>query len=423
MTNISGFPEFLPNEQLLFYQIKRNLSELFLLHGMTPLETSAVERVTTLLSKGNDNEIYGLHRLAADSVEQGKRNLALRFDLTVPLARYVAQHNGQIHFPFRRYQIAPVWRGERPQNGRYRQFHQCDIDIIGSDTLAVTYDAEVIAIAHQALKTIGITDFVFKINDRSVLTELLLKCGFKQENLHEAMRLIDKKNKESADSILDQLVKIAEIACPEVIDILLNAELTNDEWLAFLHEQQIDYQPLVKLADNLRLLNVAEECIAIAPYLARGLSYYTGMIFETTWRQCPEIGSICSGGRYDNLSSHFGKRAFPGVGMSIGLSRLVMQLLKTAFNKNQSSAKVWLGNNLSLKDRSELATILRSYGIAVEVYHDTKKLSWQIMHAARLGIEFVVIAGNTRSVTVRNVQQSRQYELSLNECIELIKGE
>ena len=289
ITNISGFPEFLPSEQLIFEKILKIIRNEFELYNFLPLDTSAVERNSTLLAKGNDNEIYGIYRLAERSNEASSKELGLRFDLTVPLARYVAQNHGQLIFPYRRYHIAPVWRGERPQAGRYRQFYQADIDVIGDSQLDQMHDSEIISIMCRIFNKIGIDNFTVKVNDRGLLTIILKHFGVNEDNIIEAIRVVDKIEKITSEQFAAQISSVGISA--EGINIInswRDKDLSNKDWFAYLseliknnNELQEKLSSLDQLINNVIQFGARQEKISIDPKLARGLTYYTGIVCET----------------------------------------------------------------------------------------------------------------------------------------------
>lgn len=409
---ITGFPEYLPREQILFENFKASIAETFARYGFSPLETPAVERLSTLLAKGADHEIYELHRVGGADT-----GLGLRFDLTVPLARYVAQHYGNLVFPFRRYHIAPVWRGERPQAGRYRQFYQCDIDIIGDGALSPLYDAEVAAIAIEILGMFPLGPFVMKINNRKVMLPWLEEAGV--IDLAAALKLIDKKEKVPLDDIINGLVVLGFSRKREEIEEILSPDKTTDEWLAFFRNnirstEGID--ELESLVITLRALGVPEVHFRIDPSLVRGLDYYTGTVFEAVFIEYPDIGSVSGGGRYANLATMLSGRALPGVGLTIGISRLFPKLLARglAEGKPDTPARVLVTS----QDRNafsaycKIAQRIRGSGINAELYLEDKSLKAQLNYARRKGFSVAIIANATELsegvVVVRSLSDSVQ---------------
>ncbi|MCF8462399.1 MAG: histidine--tRNA ligase [Rickettsiaceae bacterium] len=437
ITNISGFPEFLPNEQLIFERIVKIIRNEFELYNFLPLDTSAIERNSTLLAKGNDNEIYGIYRLA-DKDGMSSKELGMRFDLTVPLARYVSQNYGQLIFPYRRYHIAPVWRGERPQAGRYRQFYQADIDVIGDGKLDEMHDAEIISIMCRIFTKIGINNFTVKINDRGLLSIILKHFGIIDNYMLEAIRIVDKMEKISSEEFSKQLSLVGmSVEGINIINSWRDKDLSNKEWFVYLGELIKDNEELnEKLLSIARLISdsikfgAKEENINIDPKLARGLTYYTGIVCETTLGDYPKIGSICSGGRYDNLADNFTNKKLPGVGMSIGLSRLVHTLIEEGFFLPQGTtiAKVMVSTqNRALMERYiSIAADLRQAGISTELYLINKPLGQQLKYASKKGFRYCIIADDLEFdrniVILRNLDEGTQQNLSMIDLIEILKA-
>ncbi|RYG60619.1 MAG: histidine--tRNA ligase, partial [Alphaproteobacteria bacterium] len=327
-TNISGFPEYTPSEQLAFDAITSKIRHVYESFGYVPLETAAVERIDTLTSKGIDSkEVYALRRLNAQG-DDGDKDIALRFDLTVPLARYVAQNYSSLTFPFRRYQCQPVWRGERAQKGRYRQFHQFDLDIIADGKLPLEADAEILAAANTALTAVlpqG-TAFTMRINNRKLLTGLVEGAGYAGDDVYKAIKVIDDLEKVSAEEAVKRLTEINGSA--NVQALLTHIKTTDFSTLTSLNDMA--QEGLTELQAVLATLNqlLPNSTTLVADLtIARGLDYYTGTVAETRLHAAPELGSICSGGRYDNLTASLSDRNLPGVGVSIGVSRLAAWLM------------------------------------------------------------------------------------------------
>ncbi len=457
LTSISGFPELLPRDQIIFNQIVDTIRYQFELHGFTPFDSPSVEKTSVLLSKGNDSEIYGIHRLA-DS--DGKKDLGLRFDLTVPLARYVAQRCGQLTFPYRRYQIGQVWRGERPQAGRYRQFCQGDIDIIGDGDLSLSHDVEMVLIIHRIFRAIGVGNIIIRMNNCSILKGLLLLLGVAEDNLARVMRVIDKADKISANQLKISLMqegmtednaeelmiiltitrKGEQIFHPTILDELLekfdprngqiHAGLEQGEQATYgyriLESGILELQEVVKLATELGL---PDNIIAINLSLARGLSYYTGTLYEVQLREYPEIGSVCGGGRYENLVANFTNRKLPGVGISIGITRLVAKLLEVGILQGKTStiAQV-LVTNQNTKLTSYYMIIgdtLRAGGINTEVYLQDKPLGHQMKYADKKGFKIAMIADESEftdgNVIVRDLRNGQQECTKVESALHIVK--
>lgn len=420
-SDISGFPEFLPNEQIVFSQMLDSIKNYFESYGFVPMDTPAVERVSTLLSKGNDNEIYGLYRLADKNF---KKDLGLRFDLTVPLARYIASKFGHIVFPHKRYQISPVWRGERPQFGRYRQFYQCDIDIVGDGELSIEHDAEIIKIVIETLQALQLPSFTTKINNRKILYSFL-KTIIAEEKIDDLVRIIDKMDKitnsefiESVESIglnkknidrLDSFLKAKNLSCN--IEVL--------QWLKSLNfgpEFGVGVNELESVISLLKKFDINDKDVKISMGLARGLTYYTGNVFETIFDDVKGAGSIAAGGRYDNLVSMLSDKKVPGVGASIGITRLISKLFDQSFIKCKKSSTAELlittQNRNFISSYMKLSNKFRELGIKTETYLQDKPLGQQLSYASRKGISHVLIANDIElledEAIIRNLDTKEQ---------------
>ena len=420
---ISGFPEWLPEEKILELRLLDIIRSNFERYGFSPIETSAVERTEVLTAKGgNDREIYAINRLVAVDDEEG-RNLALHFDLTVPLARYVAQNFSKIAFPFRRYQIQKVWRGERPQSGRYREFYQCDIDVIGDGELSLFTDAEIPSVIYSIFRQMEIGPFVIRINNRKILQGYLRHLGIPDERHSETLKLIDKMEKIGIQRVFAELANagIQEDIGKKLIDFV-DQQASNDETLKKLQSinanetfrQGID--ELATVVKHIRALGVPEDYFQIFIGIARGLDYYTGTIYETVLKNHPGIGSICSGGRYDDLASYFIERRLPGVGISIGLTRLFSRLLQakilSAGSATPAPVLVALLETDRITEYLSITTILREAGVNTEMFFEDKKLGNQLKYADKKGIPLVVIAGSEEfsqnSVKIKNLKTGQE---------------
>lgn len=427
LKNVSGFPEFTPEAQILFNQVIEKIRNAYEGCGAVPIETSAVERISHILSKGgNDKEIYGLHRLQGDS-DSAAKDYALHFDLTLPLARYVAQNGHRLVFPFKRYQIQPVWRGERAQNKRYRQFYQCDIDVIGDGQLSLLYDAEIPGIIYQIFSSLEIGDFVIRINNRKVLKGILNHFGIRGDDAElEAINIIDDLEKTGIEDVTKRLNEMGAAAeALQGITRFFSTEGSVHEVLTQL--EQLDYgtaftegvTELKTVCDAISAFGVPESAFKIDLKIARGLDYYTGTVYETQLISNPSIGSICSGGRYENLAENFSKKRYPGVGISIGLSRLLGELIeKQILNVGAQSIAPVL---VTVQDQSymqrylEITAKLRAAGIKTEIYLEPKKLKKQLAHADKKGMKIALIAGETEfangEVQVKDLQQQTQQNI------------
>lgn len=440
LSSISGFPELLPQDQILFNKVLDIIKKQFELYGFTPFDSPAVEKIDVLLAKGNDHEIYGIHRLA----DQQDKDLGLRFDLTVPFARYVAQRVGQLTFPYRRYQIGPVWRGERPQAGRYRQFYQCDIDIVGDNQLSLNYDAEILLIIYKVFKALSLENITIRLNNSGILKAILLLLGVKEENFIKIMRIIDKIDKLSENQIhlllIEQSLTDSQIA--KLLFILKTSKTSLDSLTdllqedSFIHKKgSIAYELLENsIADLNRViklglaLGVPDNIILIDIGLARGLNYYTGTIYEVQLHDHPELGSICGGGRYENLVTNFGNRKLPGVGISIGITRLMAKLLEIWTNRTNettlASVIVTNQNPHLITYYIKIAELLRTEGIYTEVYLEDKNLSQQMKYANKRGFKIAVIADQPEfvhnSAIIRNLNSGIQEKVQIDEIYKAI---
>ncbi|NBB81942.1 MAG: histidine--tRNA ligase [Alphaproteobacteria bacterium] len=410
---ISGFPEWLPEEKLVEERLLRIIREEFERYGFAPLETSAVERKEVLRAKGVvEKEIYALSRLAAEG-DGGDptTEMALHFDLTVPMARYVAQNFARLTFPFRRYQIQKVWRGERPQAGRFREFYQCDIDIVGNERLGLLADAEIPLVINAIFERIGIGRFLIRINNRKILQGFLEGAGVPDPHFATALRLIDALEKIGEDKVLAGLESEIGLDADRATSIL--AFLTDAADLDRLraYDGGARYQEgvaeLAEVVEGLAALGMPADAWTVDLTIARGLDYYTGTVYETRLVDHPQIGSICSGGRYDDLASSFTKNRLPGVGISIGLTRMLSRLfdagLLTPGPQTPASVLVTVMDRARLADCLAAAAELRGAGIATEVYTEPKKIGQQLKYADQKGFHLAVLIGEDEAATGRVV--------------------
>jgi histidyl-tRNA synthetase len=437
-----GTVEWLPKEQLAFQKFLRTIQGVYESFGFVPVETPVFELKDVLLTKeGGETEkqVYLVQSTGGRS--QGHEpDLALRFDLTVPLARYVAQHEHELNFPFRRYQMQKVYRGERPQRGREREFYQCDIDVIGKDELALGYDAELPAIIHKIFTAIGLPRFQIQINNRKLLKGLLEKFGLAAPELQTAaLHEIDRLDKIGAEKVKAALVG-PEVGLSEDTAIsllqLMNSVRSNEETLKTLGA--ISDQPallteglgeLRGVYEGVRALGVPDDAVRLNLSTVRGLDYYTGTVYETLLVDDPALGSICSGGRYENLAGHYTKSKLPGVGISIGATRLFGQLLERGIIKAERASQtdvliVQLDTSL-LPDYFSLAAQLRAAGLNVEVYVDAHKMGKQLKYADRAGIPYALIMGGDERakgvVTLKNLTMASQEEIPLAQVTDKLK--
>ena len=419
-----GVLELLPLEQVTFQRMLDVIRGGFESFGFLPIATPTMELADLLLRKaGGETERQVYMAQSSGAAEQGEEpDLALRFDLTVPLARYVAEHESQLTFPFRRYQMQPVFRGERPQQGRFREFYQCDIDVVGRDTLSLRYDAEMPAVIDTVFSDLAIGEFVIGINNRRLLSGLMRSLGIASGEAF--MRELDKLSRRGPDEVVVSLQREGADgeAARRLVDLAARGVLTGDAASALLDELGGTEPGLDQGIEEMReVLGLISE-LGVPSYrfglnlgIARGLDYYTGTVYETTLVAHPELGSICSGGRYDDLASHYTSSRLPGVGISIGLSRLFWQLRAAAIlpaPRNTVTALVALIDDDGLPAALQIAGELRRSGINTESSLEPRKLSQQLKYADRSGIEVIVLAGPDErakgEVLVRNLKLQTQ---------------
>lgn len=397
----SGILELLPNEQVIHDAMLDSIRRAFATHGFQPVETPVFEKTEVLLTKtGGDTERQVYFAQSAGSLEQGDEpDLALRFDLTVPLARYVAEHEHDLVFPFRRYQIQRVYRGERPQRGRFREFYQCDIDIVDRDELSLRHDAEVPVTMIAVLDSLQIGSFTIAMNSRRLMAEILAGLAVPSSETDAVMREIDKLPKKGAEKVTSALVDGG--MSPDNAAGLLEVTATRATGLAAIEDAlaRHDGAGAVELAEvfsTMVALGAAEDRFALDLSIARGLDYYTGTVYETTLDDHPELGSICSGGRYDDLAGLYTKTRLPGVGMSIGFTRLFWQLREAGLLPESAAGTdvvVTLMDDADLAHGLAIASLLRGAGIATETNMTPDRLGRQLKRAGRQRMKIAIIAG------------------------------
>lgn len=426
-TSLSGFHEWLPQERLVELHVLDTLAEVFELHGFSNIETRAVETLGTLLRKGEiDKEVYTVSRIhdtgAQDPNDESR--LALHFDLTVPFARYVTENAGHLTFPLRRYQIQKVWRGERPQEGRAREFTQADIDVVGDGVLDFRHDIDVALVMAEALSKLPIGQFIIRINNRKLAEGFYQGIGL--DDTAGVLRNIDKLEKIGADKVaeglMDEVGATAEQARLALALASIRAEDSAfvDEVRALGVENPMLEEGLNELAEVIDELHKRVPGSAIADLsIARGLDYYTGTVYETNLVGHEQLGSICSGGRYDSLATK-GKRTFPGVGLSIGVTRLVSRMFSQEMVKSTRNVPTTVYVALTSDDdwsaAQDIAQGLRSRGINTEVATKAEKFGKQIRHADRRGIPFVWFASyddhGTPSHEVKDIRSGDQVSVN-----------
>ncbi len=444
-----GVMELLPLDQIAFADMLDTIRRSYERFGFLPIETPVMEYSDVLLTKSGgetERQVYFVQSTgtldAAGKDAEKRPELALRFDLTVPLARYVAEHEHDLGFPFRRYQIQRVYRGERAQRGRFREFYQADIDVIGKDTLSIRYDAEIPAVIYSVFRDLAIGPFTIWLNNRKIMRGFFEGLGIVDtEQQALALREVDKLDKRGADYVREMLTGenfgLSADAAKKILDFVQIRSHGHADALAKLDAlgqgSATFNQGIAELREVLTLLHafgVPETHYAINLSIARGLDYYTGTVYETTLNEHPQIGSICSGGRYENLATNYTKSHLPGVGISIGATRLFWQLREAKLiDVAQSTVKVLVTqmDEAQLPAYLELATQLRNGGIATEVVLDGGKLGKQFKYADRAGIRFVVVLGPDEIakgvVTIKDMRKQDQFEVARTDLVKTLRVE
>ena len=443
--------ELLPREQIAFQRMLDTIRQTFERFGFLPVETPVMELSEVLLTKSGgetERQVYfvqstgALNKFSEGGAAEGLPELALRFDLTVPLARYVAEHEHELAFPFRRYQMQRVYRGERAQRGRFREFYQCDIDVIGKDTLSPRFDAEVPAVIAAVFERLAIGDFTIQINHRKLLRGFFEGLGIGDgERQALVLRELDKLDKRGEAAVRETLAGEGFALSADAIDKLMAFSRVrsrgHDDALAKLDALgqgtplfEEGRNELRDILQQLRALGVAETRYALNLSIARGLDYYTGIVYETQLDAHPQIGSICSGGRYDNLASHYTKSKLPGVGISIGLTRLFYQLREAGIVSAADSSVdvlVALLDDAGLEHALATSQRLRAAGLNVETQLEPRKLARQLQYADRAGIRFVVIRGEQEAargkIAVKDLRRGEQFEVDEAELASALQVE
>lgn len=429
---ISGFPEWTPAQKLAEQYLLDTARYVYELYGYTPVETAAIERVEVLAAKGVvDKEIYTLGRLRQEAAAEQDWEYALHFDLTVPLARYVAQNYGSLHFPFKRYQIQKVWRGERPQEGRFREFYQADIDVLAENELPLHFDAEMPAVIAEVFSRLGL-EFKIRVNHRQVLLGAYTALGVEGKDQELALREVDKLDKVGrakvaealaglglATGVIDKCLDLAQIQgrAPQVVKAIEELGLAEPRLQQGLEE--------LCFVDA-ELAHLPQDSLVIDLGIVRGLDYYTGTIYETILPRHPELGSVCSGGRYEDLTGQFINRKLPGVGISIGVSRLVSHLFSSGTWDPQrhcpTEVLVILPSEEARGDCGTVAQRLRRAGIATEVFPKPINLKKQVRYADRKGIPRVLFPHKFKpeedTVEVKTLATGEQVTVSLAQWLE-----
>ena len=428
---LSGFMELLPGDQILMERFMETLRETYGLYGFTPLDTPVIEASEVLLAKGGGETEKQIYRFT-----KGDSDLSLRFDLTVPLAKYVALHYGELSFPFRRYQIGKVYRGERAQRGRFREFYQADIDIIGDGKLDIVNEAEIPAIIYQTFSRLGLERFQIRVNNRKILNGFYDMLGLREQS-GEIMRTVDKLEKIGGDKVRELLMEagVSEEKAGEILRFIgicgKNSQVLK-ALESYRGKDELFDQGLEELGTVVKYLGafgVPEENFAVDLTIARGLDYYTGTVYETMMTDHPEIGSICSGGRYDNLAEYYTNKQLPGVGISIGLTRLFYVLQEQKMlNEEAGTAPadvLLLPMTEELGPAIELGTRLRGEGIRVQLYTEPKKFKAKMNYADKLGVPFVVFLGEDEIqeevVSCKDMVSGEQTKLDFSSTVTRVK--
>ncbi len=415
---LSGFMELLPGKQAQFERMLSVLRNTYASYGFAALDTPVIEDAQILLAKGGGDTEKQIYRF-----QKGDSDLALRFDLTVPLAKYVALHANELAFPFRRYQISKVYRGERAQRGRFREFYQADIDIIGDGKLDIINEAEIPAIIYKVFRGFGLSRFQIRVNNRKILSGFYAMLGLSEKS-GDIMRTVDKLDKIGPDKVGLLLTADCGLTQEQAAEILKFIAIrgSNTEVLAALEGYlgrselfDLGVSELKAVCQNLGAFGVPEENFAVDLTIARGLDYYTGTVYETTLLDHPEIGSVCSGGRYDNLAGYYTERQLPGVGISIGLTRLFYVLDEQGLLNPQLPTAPCDALVLPMGDMGAaiaLAESLRSAGLRVQLYGEQKKFKQKMAYADKLGVKFAVLLGEDEiaagKCSVKNMTTGQQ---------------
>lgn len=428
---LHGFMELLPSDQILFNNMMNTIKRNYEKYGFTPIDTPLIEKSEILLAKGGGETEKQIYRFT-----KGDTDMSLRFDLTVPLARYVAQHFSELTFPFRRYHIGKVYRGERNQRGRFREFYQCDIDVIGNGKLSIINDAEIPCVIYSTFKDLNIGPFTICINNRKVLNGFFEYLNI--DDKAQILRVIDKLDKIGEKAVLEELLKfgLSREKAEKIMDFI-KIKGNSSEIIKSLKEMNIDndifsegINELGKVIYYIKCFGVPDEYFAIDLTIARGLDYYTGTVYETILNDYPSIGSICSGGRYDNLAEYYTSQRLPGVGISIGLTRLFYQLKEAKIigqSQIQTPVQVLvIPMDDNVVDYSiKVCSILRNQGIPSQLYSEGGKIGKKFAYADKTGIPNAIIIGTDEfaknKVTLKDMKKGEQKTLSIEDAVCIVK--
>ena len=414
-STIAGIMELLPEDQLAFDKMKNIIEETYKKFQFLPIDTPVIEKNEVLFAKGGGETEKQIYEIASET-----RDMSLRFDLTVPLARYVAEHFAELNFPFKRYHIAKVYRGERNQKGRYREFYQCDIDIIGHNKLAIANDAIPPRVIYEIFNKLDTPDVTFRINNRKLLNGFLNALNISDTT--DILRLIDKKDKIGMDKTKDELLDLVDSEKADKILAFIGSDLTNEELLEKLENivsndlYSEGFNELKTVYSYMIHFGIPDSNIKIDPSITRGLDYYTGTVYETFINGYEKIGSVSSGGRYEKLAENFSKQALPGVGMSIGLTRLFYQLKEIGLiDKNESRLTDILIIPMSDEENFYAIDVLNKLlkkGIGADIYLENGKLKKKFSYADKVGVKYAYIIGQSereeKKVSIRNMETGEQ---------------
>jgi len=428
---ISGFPEWLPNLKLAEQRIINSIREQYELFGFTPIETAAVERMEVLKAKGGEDAHKQIFSLS--NADDAGSSLGLHFDLTVPISRYVTQHCEELIFPFRRYQIQKVWRGEKAQKGRFREFYQCDIDIIGRNILDLIHDAEIPVIINLVFEKLGLNGYKIHISNRKVLAAFLLAIGVIEAESDNIIKIIDTLPNDGKETVVERILAkgLTDAQVTKVFDFLSCISIEQaKQSMVDVNADLVGIDELDQVVSNAIILGMPKEKLILDLTIARGLDYYTGTIYETFLDGKKDWGSICSGGRFDTLASYFSTHKFPGVGVSIGLTRLFKMMVDSGMVDVSETTPTRV--LVTCQDRQKylssylgLAKTLRTAGVPTEVYFNHDSLREQIGYASSKGIRFAIIAGDTEfdndTVMLKDLLRKSQEQVTGDSMVCTIK--
>ena len=428
---LPGFMELLPGEQILFNQMREKIQKSYERFGFLPLDTPIIEYSQVLLAKAGGKTEKQIYRF-----QKGDNDISLRFDLTVPLAKYVSMNYHELTFPFKRYQIGKVFRGEKPQKGRYRELYQCDIDIIGDGELSNIHDAEIPCVIYTTFKELGFDYFTIYINNRKILNGFFEALNITKKSV-EILRIIDKIDKIGKEKVEKELqeLELSENIIESIMQFIL-IQGSNEQKIAKLKEMNIQNElylsgvkELEEVLGYIEALGVPEEYYQVDLKIVRGLDYYTGTVYETFFNDYRSLGSICSGGRYDNLAEFYTDKKLPGVGISIGLTRLFYKLNEQNMiqvKKSSIADVLVVPVDVDVKEGLKIASILRENKINTDVFSSEKKMKAKLKYADKLKIPYVLLVGeeelNTKKFTLKNMETGEQIKDSLEKIIQKIKG-